>query len=125
MSISPSRIVLNYNGSSEYVITDFYAQSGYLSNSIGDFCVGLYFNGVQIAQAVDIRKTLAGHTALYFIRQEVQDNPVVQALAGRGIVGAQIIDWFDAMNSSGEPVTNIFIAIDPDGAEIIDPGNGW
>lgn len=48
----------------------------------------------------------------------------LQALAGMGIVDAQIIGWFDAMNSSGEPVTNIFIATDPAGVEIVDPGNG-
>lgn len=124
MTISPQMIVLNYNGASEYVITDFSAPIGYMGGTIGDFCVALYFNGVQVAQAVDIQKTLTGKTAVYFDRQGIQDNPVVQALAGLGIVDAQIIGWFDAQNYSGETVTNVFVATDPDGVEIVDPGYG-
>ena len=123
VSVTPHRIVLNSKciGDKQdiQVIISMALPSGYQFEDITEFVAPLCFDGVPVDPFVSYRYCyIDANFLLSFNRQNIQDNPGIQALAG-GTVDATIDGYFSATNANGEVYTRFFSGSDE--VEILAP----
>ncbi len=120
MSVSPDVINLNATGNFEYVQCQYgwVIPSGY---QITAHSVQMFMEGDFVTNSASVTYCAIDNMLFVeFDRNEIQNSPVVQALANMGIISVHIIGSFTVTNSLGN---SIVYPVDRIGtASIIRPG---